>query len=109
MGGSILAIDSPSADVHKIHLYATKVTVKPEPTIIKENDFDEKDITKAIMKLFETETHATKEEMHNDNKYTADEVYAMEQFKKHVQWKDGRYHVKPLLKRTTNQWGIITI
>ena len=23
----------------------------------------------------------------------------MEQFKKHVQWKDGRYHVKPLLKK----------
>ena len=101
MGGSLLNKNSTNNEVHTIKSYATKVVKKNEPTIIDEKAFDEnrQEIQKAIMKMFETEALGLKEESIKDSKFTADEIYAMEQFKRHIEWKNGRYYVKPLLKK----------
>ena len=101
MGGSMLNKNSTKNEVHTIKSFATKVVKKHEPTIIDEIVLDEnrQEIQKAIMKMFETEALGLKEEATKDSKFTADDIYAMEQFKRHIEWKNGRYYVKPLLKK----------
>ena len=100
IGGSTLEKEdvlSSSPPPNDMQMQIFTSTVKPtEPTIIRdEPDSTEEEIQAAMHKMFEQELSPIEQE----RSLTEDERFAQQQFKESIQYKDGKYYVKPLFKK----------
>ena len=96
----------------KLHAYTAILKEKSEPTMLVDNDTPDMEeiIKESIMVIFEAEQpqadltdrkspETFRQEIRGGHKeYTADETFAVEQFKTRVEKKNGRYYIRPLFR-----------
>jgi len=96
IGGSTLdKFDSKNFE-DNINMLTSTITTT-EPTILNEDEIDldtEKQIQTSIQRLFESELSS----IDNDRTKTADEAYAEDYFHSNIEYKEGRYFVRPIFK-----------
>ena len=95
IGGTTASRDDSSSEQEAIQILNSSFQVEKEPT--KHND-TEREIQENMNILFETEADVNQLDVGKDHK-SEDERYAMEEFKKHLTFKNGMYWVKPLFKK----------
>ena len=104
VGGSLERKDESLLPAGTNHNIFTSIVTTTEPTYDHEDD-EEVIIQSRMSRLFTTE----EEEGENETKFSAEEQYALEQFKQTIEFNEGQYFVRPIFKRGCIPILIITI
>ena len=94
VGGSLERKDESLLPAETNHNIFTSIAITTEPTYDHEDD-EEVIIQSRMSRLFTTE----EEEGEGETKFSAEEQYALDQFKQTIEFNEGQYFVKPIFKR----------
>ena len=92
--GSLERKDESLLPADTNHNIFTSIAITTEPTYDQEDD-EEVIIQSRMSRLFTTE----EEEGEGETKFSAEEQYALDQFKQTIEFNEGQYFVKPIFKR----------